>query len=61
MLVLTRKKNERIRIAENIEITVVEIRGGKVRLGIECPSEISAHREEIYHRIRRAEKELVLQ
>ncbi|MCH7987516.1 MAG: carbon storage regulator CsrA [Planctomycetes bacterium] len=61
MLVLTRKKNERIRIAENIEITVVEIRGGKVRLGIECPSEIPIHREEISHRIRRAEKKLVLQ
>ncbi len=61
MLVLTRKKNERIRIAENIEITVVEIRGGKVRLGIECPSEIPVHREEIYDRIHRAEKELVLQ
>lgn len=61
MLVLTRKKNERIRIAGNIEVTVLEIRGGKVRLGIECPSEIPVHREEILHKIKKEERELVLQ
>ena len=60
MLVLTRKKNERIRIAGNIEVTVLEIRGGKVRLGIECPAEIPIHREEILDRIQKAEVELVL-
>ena len=60
MLVLTRKKNERIRIAGNIEVTVLEIRGGKVRLGIECPSEIPVHREEVLDRIQKEERELVL-
>ncbi len=61
MLVLTRKKNERIRIAGNIEVTVLEIRGGKVRLGIACPPEIPVHREEIHDRIQKEERELVLQ
>ncbi len=59
MLVLTRKKNERIRIAGNIEVTVLEIRGGKVRLGIECPPEIPVHREKILDRIQKEERELV--
>jgi carbon storage regulator len=48
VLVLSRKKNEVIRIDDNIKVTVVAIRGGKVRLGIEAPSEIRVHREEVY-------------
>lgn len=60
MLVLSRKQNERIIIAGNIEVTVLEIRGGKVRLGIECPSEIPVHREEIRDRIQKEERKLVL-
>lgn len=51
MLVLSRKKNEKIVINENITIVVVEIRGDKVRLGIEAPKEISVHREEVYNAI----------
>ena len=47
MLVLTRKKNEQIRIAEDIVLTVVSIRGGKVELGIECPRKIPIRRSEI--------------
>jgi carbon storage regulator len=51
MLVLARKKNESIVISDNITITVVEIRGDKVRLGIEAPREISVHRQEVYEQI----------
>ena len=48
MLVLSRKKNESIVIDQNIVITVVEIRGDKVRLGIEAPKSIPIHRSEIH-------------
>jgi carbon storage regulator len=48
MLVLSRKKNESIIIDENIVITIVEIRGDKVRLGIEAPKEIPIHRSEVH-------------
>jgi carbon storage regulator len=53
MLVLSRKKNESIIINDNITIVVVEIRGDKVRLGIEAPKEIPVHRNEVYDAIRR--------
>ena len=56
MLVLSRKKNESIIIDEKIVITVVEIRGDKVRLGIQAPREVPIHRSEIYDAIK-AEKE----
>ena len=55
MLVLTRKQNERIVIAGDIEITVVEVRGGRVKLGIECPKETSVHRREVLNRLAHAE------
>ena len=48
MLVLSRKRNESIVIDGSIVITVVEIRGDKVRLGIEAPREVSIHRQEIF-------------
>jgi carbon storage regulator len=48
MLVLSRKKNEKIRINHDIEITVVEIRGDKIRLGIVAPADITVHRQEVY-------------
>jgi carbon storage regulator len=51
MLVLSRKSNESIVINNNIKVTVVEIRGDKVRLGIEAPKNIPVHREEIYNAI----------
>ena len=59
MLVLSRKKDEKIVIGDNISIMVVEIRGDKVRLGIEAPRDISVHRREVYHAIKRKENEAV--
>lgn len=53
MLVLSRKKNESIVINDNIKIVVVEIRGDKVRLGVEAPTNIPVHRQEVYETIRR--------
>jgi carbon storage regulator len=53
MLVLSRKKNERICINDDITITVVEIRGDKVRLGIEAPQTVKVHRQEVADAIRR--------
>lgn len=56
MLVLSRKKNESIVINDNIKIVVVEIRGDKVRLGVEAPKEIPVHRREVYEAILRAQE-----
>lgn len=53
MLVLSRKKNESIVVDDAIVITVVEIRGDKVRLGIEAPREVPIHRSEVYAAIHR--------
>lgn len=55
MLVLSRKKNESIVIRDDITIVVVEIRGDKVRLGVEAPSEVPVHRREVFDAIRRNE------
>jgi len=52
MLVLTRKLGERITIGDDISITLIEIKGGHVKLGIEAPRSIDIHRQEIYERIR---------
>jgi carbon storage regulator len=51
MLVLSRKKNESIVINNEITIVVVEIRGDKVRLGVEAPKEVPVHRREVYDAI----------
>ena len=56
MLVLSRKKNESIVINNDITIVVVEIRGDKVRLGVEAPKEVPVHRREVYDAIRRNER-----
>ena len=57
MLVLSRKKNESIIINNDITIVVVEIRGDKVRLGVEAPKEIPVHRREVYDAIRRSQEQ----
>ena len=51
MLVLSRKKNESIVINNDITITIVEIRGDKVRLGIVAPKDVSVHRQEVWEAI----------
>jgi carbon storage regulator len=53
MVVISRKKNESLVIGDNIIVTVIEIRGDKVRLGIEHPKEMPVHRKEIYEAILR--------
>jgi len=53
MLILTRKLGERVTIGDDITITLLEIKGTQIKLGIEAPKSISIHRQEIYERIRR--------
>ncbi len=54
MLTLTRSVGESIRIGEDIEVYVVEVRGGTVRLGFKAPREVAIHREEVYRQIAEA-------
>ena len=58
MLVLSRKKDEKIMIGEDVTLMVIEIRGDKVRLGIDAPKDVAVHREEVFNAIRR-EREAV--
>ena len=51
MLVLSRKTEESMYIGDDIKITVLDIRGGQVRIGITAPQEVKIHREEVYQRI----------
>jgi carbon storage regulator len=53
MLVLSRQRDESIMIGDNIVVTIVDIRGDKVRVGINAPTEIPVHRQEIYEAIQR--------
>jgi carbon storage regulator len=58
MLVLSRAKDESIIIGDDIEITIVDVRGGKVRLGIRAPLNITVHRKEVYEAIQREKEAL---
>jgi len=53
MLVLSRQRDQSIIIGDNIVVTVVDVRGDKVRLGIDAPTEIPVHRREVYEAIQR--------
>ena len=53
MLVLSRQKDESIIIGDDVEITIVDVRGDKVRLGINAPRNVSVHRKEIYEAIQK--------
>ncbi len=57
MLVLSRKKNESIVVGDHITITVIEVRGDKVRLGIEAPKDVTVHRREVYDAIHDATRD----
>ncbi len=57
MLVLSRQRDETIMIGDDIEITVVDIRGDKVRLGINAPRSVQVHRKEVYEAIQRENAE----
>ncbi|QQE10706.1 carbon storage regulator CsrA [Planctomycetota bacterium] len=57
MLVLSRQRDETIMIGDEIEITVVDIRGDKVRLGINAPRQVQVHRKEVYEAIKRENAE----
>lgn len=52
MLILTRKIGESLLIGDDVEITVLSVRGSQVKLGVKAPKEIAVHREEIYQRIK---------
>jgi len=56
MLVLSRQRDETIMIGDDIEITIVDIRGEKVRLGINAPAHVPVHRKEVYEAIKREDQ-----
>jgi len=51
MLVLSRQKNEAVRIGQDITVTVMEVRGNKVRLGFQAPDSVKIHRDEVFQKI----------
>ncbi len=59
MLALSRKKNEAIVINNNIEITILEIKGDQVKIGVSAPKEVPIYRKEVYAQIQEANKEAV--
>lgn len=57
MLILTRKFGETLMIGDDIQITILGMSGNTVRVGIDAPRDIDVHREEIYHKIKKEERE----
>ncbi len=57
MLVLSRQRDETIMIGDHIEVTVVDVRGDKVRLGINAPTSVAVHRKEVYDAIKKENEE----
>ncbi len=56
MLILTRRIGESLLVGDDVKITILEIQGNQIRLGIKAPREIEVHREEIYQRIKQEQK-----
>ncbi len=59
MLVLSRQKDKSIMIGDDIEITIVDVRGDKVRLGITAPRSVQVHRKEVYEAIKKGKNEKI--
>lgn len=57
MLVLTRRVGETLVVGDDVSITVLGVKGNHIRIGIDAPKEVPVHREEIYHRIQREQRE----
>ena len=57
MLILSRRKGEAIRIDKNIHLTILDVQGKQVRIGITAPDDVDVHREEIFQRIKRQEQD----
>ncbi|OBW95007.1 carbon storage regulator [Gallibacterium salpingitidis] len=54
MLILTRKMDEKLLIGDDITISVLEIRGNQVKIGVDAPKDVAIYREEIYHKVKEA-------
>lgn len=61
MLVLTRKLNESIMVGDDVKITIVDVKGDQVKLGITAPRQVAVHREEIYREIQKENQLAALQ
>ncbi len=57
MLILTRRVGEMLKIGDNVEVTILGVKGNQVRVGINAPKEVAVHREEIYSRIKEEQKQ----
>ena len=57
MLILTRRTNETLMIGDDVKITVLNVKGNQVRIGIDAPHDVAVHREEIYQRIKHEKKQ----
>lgn len=61
MLILTRRLNENVMIGDNIVVSILGVKGGQVRIGVNAPKEIAVHREEVYERIQNEQRSLTKQ
>jgi carbon storage regulator len=57
MLILTRRVGEALKIGDNVDVTILSVKGNQVRIGISAPKDVSVHREEIYSRIKDEQKQ----
>jgi carbon storage regulator len=58
MLILTRKVNETLMVGDDVSVTVLGIKGGQIRIGINAPREVGVHRQEVYEKILQERKEV---
>lgn len=59
MLILTRRLNETVMIGDDVTVTVLGVKGGQVRLGINAPKDVAVHREEVYERIKNEQQSML--